>query len=94
MAAVAELLHTAGVEFAVEDVPWVEHTDPDEVVLHADVLAPSLFGGHRLPRIGERPTSLIRDAMLMILPDFAASIGFAAACEQRNALTVIQLDGE
>ncbi|TKJ16714.1 metallopeptidase family protein [Blastococcus sp. CCUG 61487] len=28
----------AGVEFAVEDVPWVEHTDPDEVVLDADVL--------------------------------------------------------
>ena len=25
----------AGVEFAVEDVPWVEHTDPDEVVLDA-----------------------------------------------------------
>src|SRR3712207_9516262 len=28
----------AGVEFAVADVPWVEHTDPDEVVLDADVL--------------------------------------------------------
>jgi predicted Zn-dependent protease with MMP-like domain len=28
----------AGVEFAVEDVPWVEHTHPDEVVLDADVL--------------------------------------------------------
>jgi predicted Zn-dependent protease with MMP-like domain len=28
----------AGVEFAVEDVPWVEHTDPDEVVLDPDVL--------------------------------------------------------
>jgi predicted Zn-dependent protease with MMP-like domain len=28
----------AGVEFAVEDVPWVEHTDPDEVVLDSDVL--------------------------------------------------------
>lgn len=28
----------AGVEFAVEDVPWVEHTSPDEVVLDADVL--------------------------------------------------------
>jgi predicted Zn-dependent protease with MMP-like domain len=28
----------AGVEFAVEDVPWVDHTDPDEVVLDADVL--------------------------------------------------------
>ncbi len=28
----------AGVEFAVEDVPWVEHTSPDEVVLDPDVL--------------------------------------------------------
>src|SRR5947209_18514759 len=28
----------AGVEFAVEDVPWVEHTSADEVVLDADVL--------------------------------------------------------
>ena len=28
----------AGVEFAVEDVPWVEHTSPDEVVHDADVL--------------------------------------------------------
>ena len=28
----------AGVEFAVEDVPWVEHTSPEEVVLDADVL--------------------------------------------------------
>jgi predicted Zn-dependent protease with MMP-like domain len=28
----------AGVEFAVEDVPWVEHTHPDEVILDADVL--------------------------------------------------------
>src|SRR3954467_13511371 len=28
----------AGVEFAVEDVPWVEHTSPDEVVLDSDVL--------------------------------------------------------
>ena len=28
----------AGVEFAVEDVPWVEHTSPDEVVPDADVL--------------------------------------------------------
>ena len=28
----------AGVEFAVEDVPWVDHTDPDAVVLDADVL--------------------------------------------------------
>src|SRR3712207_5303026 len=28
----------AGVEFAVEDVPWVDHTNPDEVVLDADVL--------------------------------------------------------
>src|SRR3954467_6311941 len=28
----------AGVEFAVEDGPWVEHTNPDEVVLDADVL--------------------------------------------------------
>ncbi|WP_091928960.1 metallopeptidase family protein [Blastococcus sp. DSM 46786] len=28
----------AGVEFAVEDVPWVEHTDPDEALLDADVL--------------------------------------------------------
>ena len=28
----------AGVEFAVEDVPWVDHTSPDEVVLDADVL--------------------------------------------------------
>ena len=28
----------AGVEFAVEDVPWVEHTRPDEVVLDSDVL--------------------------------------------------------
>src|SRR6476661_9998977 len=28
----------AGVEFAVEDVPWVEHTSPDDVVLDADVL--------------------------------------------------------
>jgi predicted Zn-dependent protease with MMP-like domain len=25
-------------EFAVEDVPWVEHTSPEEVVLDADVL--------------------------------------------------------
>ena len=41
--AVEELEHRwerelAGVEFAVEDVPWVEHTDPDEVVPDADVL--------------------------------------------------------
>ena len=28
----------AGVEFAVEDVPWVEHTRPDDVVLDSDVL--------------------------------------------------------
>ncbi len=28
----------AGVEFAVEDVPWVDHGSPDEVVLDADVL--------------------------------------------------------
>ncbi|MGY1835173.1 metallopeptidase family protein [Blastococcus sp. SYSU DS0510] len=28
----------AGVEFAVEDVPWVEHTDPDDALLDADVL--------------------------------------------------------
>jgi predicted Zn-dependent protease with MMP-like domain len=28
----------AGVEFAVEDVPWVDHSSPDEVVLDADVL--------------------------------------------------------
>src|SRR5919202_1552168 len=28
----------AGVEFAVEDVPWVDHTDPDEVVLDPNVL--------------------------------------------------------
>ena len=28
----------AGVEFAVEDVPWVEHSSPDDVVLDADVL--------------------------------------------------------
>src|SRR3954453_9631432 len=28
----------AGVEFAVEDVPWVEHTSPDEVVLDSDFL--------------------------------------------------------
>ena len=28
----------AGVEFAVEDVPWVEHTSPDEVVHDSDVL--------------------------------------------------------
>jgi predicted Zn-dependent protease with MMP-like domain len=28
----------AGVEFAVEDVPWVDHTSPDEVVLDSDVL--------------------------------------------------------
>ncbi|MEU2347470.1 metallopeptidase family protein [Modestobacter sp. NPDC049651] len=28
----------AGVEFAVEDVPWVEHSSPDEVVLDSDVL--------------------------------------------------------
>ena len=28
----------AGVEFAVEDVPWVEHTSPDDVVLDSDVL--------------------------------------------------------
>ena len=28
----------AGVEFAVEDVPWVDHTSPDDVVLDADVL--------------------------------------------------------
>jgi predicted Zn-dependent protease with MMP-like domain len=28
----------AGVEFAVEDVPWVEHTSADEVVLDSDVL--------------------------------------------------------
>ncbi|MGY1721909.1 metallopeptidase family protein [Blastococcus sp. SYSU DS0533] len=28
----------AGVEFAVEDVPWVEHTDPDEALLDSDVL--------------------------------------------------------
>ena len=28
----------AGVEFAVEDVPWVEHASPDEVVLDADIL--------------------------------------------------------
>src|SRR3954451_24941573 len=28
----------AGVEFVVEDVPWVDHTSPDEVVLDADVL--------------------------------------------------------
>ena len=26
------------VEFAVEDVPWVDHSSPDEVVLDADVL--------------------------------------------------------
>src|SRR5829696_2377053 len=28
----------ASVEFAVEDVPWVDHSSPDEVVLDADVL--------------------------------------------------------
>src|SRR3954466_13927922 len=28
----------AGVEFAVECVPWVDHTTPDEVILDADVL--------------------------------------------------------
>ncbi|MCZ2859573.1 metallopeptidase family protein [Blastococcus sp. VKM Ac-2987] len=28
----------AGVEFAVEDVPWVEQTDPDEALLDSDVL--------------------------------------------------------
>lgn len=28
----------AGVEFAVEDVPWVDHTSPDDVVLDSDVL--------------------------------------------------------
>ncbi|TYP89887.1 metallopeptidase family protein [Blastococcus xanthinilyticus] len=28
----------AGVEFAVEDVPWVERTDPDEAELDSDVL--------------------------------------------------------
>src|SRR5918912_2229036 len=28
----------AGVEFAVEDVPWVDHTNPDDVVMDADVL--------------------------------------------------------
>ena len=28
----------AGVEFAVEDVPWVDHTNPDEVVLDSDIL--------------------------------------------------------
>jgi predicted Zn-dependent protease with MMP-like domain len=28
----------AGVEFAVEDVPWVEHSSPDDVVQDADVL--------------------------------------------------------
>ena len=28
----------AGVEFAVEDVPWVEHTSPEDVVLDPDVL--------------------------------------------------------
>ncbi|WP_346619976.1 metallopeptidase family protein [Blastococcus montanus] len=28
----------AGVEFAVEDVPWVERTDPDEALLDSDVL--------------------------------------------------------
>jgi predicted Zn-dependent protease with MMP-like domain len=28
----------AGVEFAVEDVPWVDHTSPDDVVPDADVL--------------------------------------------------------
>ena len=28
----------AGVEFAVEDVPWVDHSSPDDVVLDADVL--------------------------------------------------------
>ena len=27
----------AGVEFAVEDVPWVEHTSPDEVVLRLPI---------------------------------------------------------
>src|SRR5215203_201853 len=31
-------LELAAVEFAVEDVPWVDHTSPDEVVLDADVL--------------------------------------------------------
>ena len=40
MAAAALVLVAAlaGVEFAVEDVPWVEHTSPDEVVHDADVL--------------------------------------------------------
>src|SRR5881398_3830681 len=28
----------SGVEFAVEDVPWVEHSSPDDVVLDSDVL--------------------------------------------------------
>ncbi|MDK3256118.1 metallopeptidase family protein [Blastococcus capsensis] len=28
----------AGVEFAVEDVPWVEHTDEEEAELDSDVL--------------------------------------------------------
>src|SRR3954454_4917260 len=28
----------AGVEFAVEDVPWAAHSSPDEVVLVSDVL--------------------------------------------------------
>ena len=28
----------AGVEFAVEDVPWVDHSSPDDVVLDSDVL--------------------------------------------------------
>src|SRR5690242_21767042 len=28
----------AGVEFAVDDVPWAEHTSPEEVVPDADVL--------------------------------------------------------
>ena len=28
----------AEVEFAVEDVPWIEHTDPDEAELDSDVL--------------------------------------------------------
>src|SRR3982751_6159540 len=48
----------AGVEFAVEDVPWVEHTTPDEVVLDADVLddgSVPLARGPPPPRTAGRP---------------------------------------
>ena len=45
----------AGVEFAVEDVPWVEHTDPDEVVLDPDVLDDGTVPLARVPPTG-RPS--------------------------------------